>query len=70
MLKIKRRSNESSRSLVSRFSRAVRRSGILIEAKKKKYYRKPKSETAKKEQALRRKELKEKYQKLKKMGKI
>lgn len=69
-IEIKRKKGESARSLVSRFSRIIRKSGILLEAKKKMYFRRPLSKTAKKRAALKRKELKEQYEKLKKLGKV
>lgn len=69
-LEIRRKKGENVRGLVSRFSRIIRRSGILVEAKKKMYFRRPLSKTAKKRAALRREELRKKYEKLEKMGKI
>jgi len=69
-LEVRRKKGESVRSLVSRFIRAVRRSGILVEAKKKKYFRRPLSKLAKKKAALSREELRKKYEKLEKMGKV
>ena len=69
-LEIQRKKGENVRSLVSRFSRAVRKGGILVEARKRMYFRKPQSALAKKKAALRREELRKKYEKLKKLGKI
>lgn len=70
VLEIKRKKGENTRSLVSRFSRAIRKSGVLVEAKKKRYFKRPLSELKKKRTALRRERLKEKYDKMRKMGKL
>jgi ribosomal protein S21 len=69
-LEIKRREKESVQSLVRRFTRAVQQSGILIRAREKMYRDREKSENLKREAALRRDELRKKYEKLKKLGKI
>lgn len=69
-LEIQRSKKESSRSLVTRFLRAVRRSGIQFEIKKRRFYQKPLSRTAKKRSALRREEMSKKYERLKKLGKL
>jgi ribosomal protein S21 len=69
-LEIKRREKESVQSLVRRFTRAVQQSGILIRAREKMYRDREKSENLKREAALRREELRKKYEKLKKLGKI
>jgi len=69
-LEIKRKKGERVRSLASRFTRALRKSGILTEAKKRMYFRKPLNKSARKKAALRREELKKKYEKLEKLGKV
>jgi ribosomal protein S21 len=69
-LEIKRREKESVQSLVRRFTRAVQQSGILVRAREKMYRDREKSEDLKREAALRREELRKKYEKLKKLGKI
>jgi len=69
-LEIKRREKESVQSLVRRFTRAVQQSGILVRAREKMYRDREKSENLKREAALRREELRKKYEKLKKLGKI
>ena len=69
-LEVRKQERESSQSLTHRFSKRVRASGILLRARKIKFRKKPKSHQAKKKSALRRKELKERYEKLKKLGKI
>jgi len=69
-LEVKRREKESVQSLVRRFTRAVQQSGILLRAREKMYRDREKSENLKREAALRREELRKKYEKLKKLGKI
>ena len=68
-LKIHRRGRESSHSLVRRFTKSIRESGILIRTRKKRFKQRRKSEQARKRAALRKEELKKEYEKLKKMGK-
>ena len=69
-IEIKKTDKESSQSVVRRFSRRVKQSGILIQARKNRYYLKKKNEREKKRAALRREQLKKEYQKLEKLGKI
>jgi len=69
-LEIKKKERETTQSLIRRFSRALGESGILIRARKNQFKRKEKSEEMKKRAALRRKEKKREYEKLKKLGKI
>jgi len=69
-LKVKKQNRESTQSLVRRFSQKMRKSGILLEARKKQFKRRKKSSQLKKRTALRREKLREKYEKLKKLGKL
>ncbi|MCD6270235.1 hypothetical protein J7J23_00460 [bacterium] len=69
-LQVKRQAKESSQSIVRRFIQKFRRSGILIEAKKRQFKTRTKSKQAKKRSALRREAKKKEYEKLKKIGKI
>ncbi|OGZ17677.1 MAG: hypothetical protein A2Z78_00350 [Candidatus Nealsonbacteria bacterium RBG_13_36_15] len=68
-LEIKRQPKETSQSLVHRFSRRVKGSGILLRARKIRFRKRKKSHCAKKVAALRREELKKEYKKLEKLGK-
>ena len=61
-LEIEKKEKESSRKLIRRFARVIRQTGILRRAKKSRYYQRPLSKTKKKEAALRRQEMKQKYQ--------
>ena len=70
MIKVDRQNRESPQSLIYRFGRIIRRSGLLVEARKKRFRGRPKSQQLKKKAALLREEKKKEYQKLKKLGKI
>jgi len=69
-LKIKKTERETSQSLVRRFSRRVKQSGILIQARKNRFQKRAKSGQMKKKAALRREQLKKEYEKLKKLGQV
>jgi len=69
-LEVRRQFKETSQSLVHRFSKRVRGSGILLRARKIRFRKKPKSHYTKKSAALRRQELKKEYEKLEKLGKL
>ncbi|MFA5368615.1 MAG: hypothetical protein WC303_01245 [Candidatus Paceibacterota bacterium] len=68
-MKIQKQQRETSQSLVYRFTKAVQKSGILIEARKRKFIKREKSENLKQRAALVREEKKKEFQKLKKLGK-
>ena len=68
-LEIKKEGRETSQSLVRRFSRRMKQSGILLRARKIRFRGKEKSRQMKKRSALRREELKREYEKVEKMGK-
>lgn len=70
VLKVRRQPRETSQSLVHRFSKKVRRSGILLRARKIRFRMKPPSRQTKKKSALRREESRKKYEKLEKLGKM
>jgi ribosomal protein S21 len=68
-LKIKKQNRETSQSLIRRFSKRMKRSGILLQARKIRYRKRPKSPQMKKRAALRKEELRKEHERLKKMGK-
>lgn len=68
-LEIKKEGRETSQNLVRRFSRRMKQSGILLRARRSRFWEKEKSPQMKKRSALRRKELKAEYEKLEKLGK-
>ncbi|MCD6550273.1 hypothetical protein J7K24_01885 [bacterium] len=69
-IEVTRKQKETTQSLVRRFTQAVRRSGVLIQARKIQFREEPKSKLAKKRAALRREQLRRYYEKLKKLGKL
>jgi hypothetical protein len=69
-LEVKRQLKETTQSLVRRFTKSVKGSGILLRARKIRFKQRKKSEQMKKRAALRREELKKEYEKLEKLGKI
>jgi ribosomal protein S21 len=69
-IEIKKEKGESISSLIKRFAKAVQQSGILIRARERQYRDRNISEEKKKRSALRREEMKKKYEKLKKLGAI
>ncbi|MFC1630078.1 hypothetical protein ACFL06_00910 [Patescibacteria group bacterium] len=70
VLKVRRQPKETSQGLIHRFSKKVRRSGILFKARKNRFRKRPQSRQAKKASALRRAELKRDYEKMRKLGKM
>ncbi|MBZ9572882.1 30S ribosomal protein S21 [Patescibacteria group bacterium] len=69
-LRANRQVRESPQSLIRRFSQKIKKSGILLEARKKQFKEREKSSQLKKKSALRREKKRREYEKLKKMGKI
>jgi hypothetical protein len=69
-LEIKKTNRETSQNLVRRFSRRVKQSGILVQARKNRFRAKKKSGQTEKRAALRREQLREEYRKLEKLGQV
>ncbi len=69
-LEVKKQERESTQGLIRRFSKAIKRSGILKEARKNRFRQRPLSEAAKKRAALRKKRIQEEYQRKDKLGLI
>ncbi len=68
-LEVNRKEKENNSSLVHRFTRSVMQSGIIKEARKRRFRQRPLSDMAKKRNALKRERKKAEYEKLFKMGK-
>lgn len=68
-LEIRKKERESSQSLVRRFTKTVRQSGVLLELRRKKFHQRAKSELSQKKSALRKEEFKKQRAKLQKMAK-
>lgn len=69
ILEVKRKSSESSHSLVRRFSHVMRRTGIYRRVKEIEFYRRPPSKTKKKEKALRGLKIQKERERMRKLGK-
>lgn len=70
MVELKRKKGETFESFFRRFSRQLQRSGRLYQAKKIRFFERPKSKTQLRESALRRSEIRSKREFLKKVGKL
>jgi hypothetical protein len=69
-LEVVKKERETSQSLIRRFSKKIKRSGILRRARKRKYRKREKSHQLKNRAAIRREEKRKEYQKNKKLGLI
>lgn len=69
-IQVTKHANESTASLIRRFSKKVQGSGIVKYSKKIRYYSRPASEFAAKKRALKRIERGKEYERLRKLGKI
>lgn len=52
MVEVKRQQKDTIGSMLRRFSERVKKSGVLIEAKESRWYKKPKTKRAKREAAI------------------
>ena len=69
-IEIKKQERETIQALTYRFSRSVKKSGLLLRARKARFRQRQKSRQMKKRAALRREELKKEYEKLRTLGKL
>jgi len=70
MLEVKKKENESSLSLLRRFSQRVKQSGNIMKVKKMRFRTRPKSDLKKKEDALKRVAYAKKTELLRKLGEL
>lgn len=68
-LEVRKTERESGQNLIRRFAKRVQKSGILVQARNNRFFRRSKSKKMRKRAALRRATLKEEYEKLEKLGK-
>ncbi|MDD5568851.1 MAG: hypothetical protein PHG23_00295 [Candidatus Pacebacteria bacterium] len=68
-MKVQKQQRETSQSLVYRFTKAIQKSGVLIEARKRRFSERLKSKNLRQRAALLREEKKKEFQRLKKLGK-
>ena len=69
MVEVKKKDNESFENLLRRFNRKVQQSGVLIRARKTRFFDKPVSRNLERSAAQRRSIIREKKEELKKLGK-
>lgn len=67
-MEIRRKEGESVTSLIYRFSKRVKQSGILREAKKRRFRSRPKNRQRRRLSALHRETKRQEVQRLKKLG--
>jgi len=65
---VRRKEKEPVGSLLRRFTRRVQQSGVLLNARRSRFYNKPKTKRQKKESALRREQLRAQRKDMMKMG--
>ncbi len=67
MIQVKKKDNETSESLIRRFSRRIQQSGVLVNARKKRFQSKKKSKQKQRDDALYKTKIRKEINKLKKM---
>ena len=70
MAEVKRKKSETFESLLRRFHKKLQQSGRLIQSRKIRFYERPKNKNKTRREALRRLEITEKREYLKKIGKL
>lgn len=67
-IEVRKKNKESTSSLLRRFTRRVQQSGILLHARRVRFYQKPKTKRQAKASALRREQLRAQRAEMIKMG--
>lgn len=70
MAETKRKKGESFESMLRRFKKKIQQSGILLQSRKIRYFERPKSKNKRRTDALRRLEIAEEREYLKKIGRL
>jgi len=70
MVEVKKRDNESTESLLRRFSRRVQQSGVLLQARKVRYYERKKGRRRVREEAIRKANAQAERERLIKLGEV
>jgi len=70
MIEVKRKDNESTGSLLRRFSKRIQQSGLLLQARGSRFRDKVKSRTERRKNALRRNEIVAEKEYQRKIGKL
>lgn len=69
MVEVKKKDNESFDSLLRRFNRKIQQSGVLIRARRIRFFDPPKSRNLQKASARRRSQIREQKEEQKRLGK-
>jgi len=70
MIEVRKKENESTGSLLRRFSKKVQQSGLLLQARSSRFIEKVKSREERKKSALRRNQIAAEKERLRKLGKL
>ncbi len=70
MIEVRKKENESTGSLLRRFSKKVQQSGLLLQARSSRFMEKTQSREERKKSALRRNEIVAEKEQLRKLGKL
>ena len=70
MVEVKRRERETTGAMLRRFTRRVQQSGVLLNARKKRFYKGTPTKKVVRDSALRRIGIKKERAKLEKLGKL
>lgn len=70
MIEVKKKEHESVESLVRRFNKRVQQSGVLIRAKKRRFFEKPRSRNKQRAAAMRGKLIQERKEYLRRTGQL
>lgn len=70
MVEVRRKSGESTTAMIRRFTRRVQKSGILLRARRERFYHPKLTKRQTREQALRRVSARAEHERLAKLGKL
>jgi ribosomal protein S21 len=70
MVEVKKRDGESVEALLRRFTKRVQQSGVLLRAKKSRFYNAPKTKREQRAEAQRRSVIRDQKEYLRKIGKL
>lgn len=70
MVEVRKRDNESTDGLLRRFSRKVQQSGVLLQARKVRFYERKKGRRKQREEAIRRSAMQAERERLIKLGEL
>jgi len=70
VIKVDRKDDENVESLIRRFKKKVLQNGVVPEARRRRFYERPKSKKQLREEAKRRSKIRDQKEHLKKIGKM